>query len=167
MSGDGNTASHGPAHRTVELALAGAIGLFGALVVYGALKAGIGWSFEGPQAGFFPFYIGLCLIGATAVNIWQVMSGITPAKIFAEWDQLRQVASVAIPTAVYIVLIAYIGIYVSSVLLIAYFMMRISSYGWLRTVIVAISVPLLTFIVFERWFLVALPKGPLEAMLGF
>jgi hypothetical protein len=28
-------------------------------------------------------------------------------------------------------------------------------------------VPLITFVVFEQWFLVPLPKGPIEAWLGF
>jgi putative tricarboxylic transport membrane protein len=32
---------------------------------------------------------------------------------------------------------------------------------------VAIGVPLAFFVVFERWFLVPLPKGPIEAALGF
>jgi putative tricarboxylic transport membrane protein len=28
-------------------------------------------------------------------------------------------------------------------------------------------VPLATFLIFERWFLLPLPKGPIEAYLGF
>jgi hypothetical protein len=32
---------------------------------------------------------------------------------------------------------------------------------------VALGVPLVFFFVFERWFVVPLPKGPLEALLGF
>ena len=32
---------------------------------------------------------------------------------------------------------------------------------------VGIGVPLALFLMFERWFLVPLPKGPLEALLGF
>ena len=166
MSGDVNAASHGPAHRKIELAFAGLIGLFGVAVVYGAWLAGIGWGFEGPKAGFFPFIIGLGIIGATAVNIWQGLRG-SKTKAFAEWDQLKQVAAVTLPIAVYIALIPYLGIYVSSVFLIAYFMMKISDYGPVRTAIISIAVPLLTFFVFERWFLVSLPKGPLEAMLGY
>jgi hypothetical protein len=27
--------------------------------------------------------------------------------------------------------------------------------------------PLTTFVLFERWFLVPLPKGPIERLLGF
>jgi putative tricarboxylic transport membrane protein len=166
MSGDGNAANQGPAHRSIELAFAGLMGLFGIAVVYGAWRAGIGWGFEGPKAGFFPFIIGLGLIGATAVNIWQGLQG-SETKVFAEWDQLKQVGVVTLPIAIYIALIPFLGIYVSSVLLIAYFMMKISDYGPVRTAIIAIAVPFLTFLVFERWFLVALPKGPLETMLGY
>ncbi len=166
MSGDGNTADQGPAHRTIELAVAAGIGIFAILVVYGALQAGIGWGFEGPKAGFFPFIMGTILIVATAVNIWHGLQG-SSTKVFADWSSLKQVGAVTVPIAVYIALIPYIGIYIASAILIAYFMLRISSYGIVRTAIVSISVPLITFLVFERWFLVALPKGPLEAMLGY
>ena len=166
MSGDGKAAEQGPAHRTIELAFAGLMGLFAIAVVIGALRAGIGWGFEGPKAGFFPFIMGVGLIGATAVNIWHGLQG-SKTKVFAEWDQLKQVGAVTLPIVVYIVLIPYLGIYVASVLLIAYFMMKISDYGIVRTAIISIAVPLLTFFVFERWFLVSLPKGPLETMLGY
>jgi len=166
MSGDGNAADQGPAHRTIELVFAGLMGLFAIAVVVGALQAGIGWGFEGPKAGFFPFIMGVGLIGATAVNLWHGFQG-SKSKVFAEWDQLKQVGAVTLPIVVYIALIPYLGIYVASVLLIAYFMMKISDYGIVRTAIVSISVPLITFLVFERWFLVALPKGPLETMLGY
>jgi len=166
MSGDGNAADQGPAHRTIELAVAAGIGIFAILVVYGALQAGIGWGFEGPKAGFFPFIMGTILLGATAMNIWHGFQG-SRTKVFADWDSLKQVGAVTVPIAVYIVLIPYIGIYIASAILIAYFMQRISSYSILRTAIISISVPLITFLVFERWFLVALPKGPLEAMLGY
>jgi putative tricarboxylic transport membrane protein len=166
MSGDGNTAGQGPAHRTIELAVAAGIGLFAILVVYGALQAGIGWGFEGPKAGFFPFIMGTILIAATAVNLWNAHKG-SRTQVFSDWDSLKRVGAVTIPIAVYLVLIPYIGIYIASAILIAYFMTRISSYGIARTATIAILVPLITFFVFERWFLVALPKGPLEAMLGY
>lgn len=166
MSGDGNAADQGPAHRTVELAVAAAIGLFAIIVIFGALQAGIGWGFEGPKAGFFPFIIGLILLVATVVNIWHGWQGST-TKVFSQWGELQQVWSVTWPIAVFVAIIPFIGIYFAAAMLIAFFMMRISSYGPIRTALVSICVPLITFIVFERWFLVALPKGPIEAMLGY
>jgi hypothetical protein len=40
-------------------------------------------------------------------------------------------------------------------------------FRWYGAAAVAFGVPLALFLVFERWFLVPLPKGPLEAMLGY
>jgi putative tricarboxylic transport membrane protein len=167
MSDDRNTAASGPSQRNVEIGLAILIGIFGLTIIGGAIKAGIGWGFDGPQAGFFPFYVGLLDVVASAVTLYQELTATGSKKIFADWGQLKQVLSVAIPTLVYIIMIAFLGIYVSSVALIAYFMLVISSFGYLRTALIAILVPLLTFVVFEKWFLVALPKGPLERMLGY
>jgi hypothetical protein len=56
--------------------------------------------------------------------------------------------------------------YVSSGLLIAVFMKWLGRYGWPLVLIISIGVPVITFLMFERWFLVPLPKGPLEDWLG-
>jgi hypothetical protein len=34
-------------------------------------------------------------------------------------------------------------------------------------IVLAVSVPVLTFMIFELWFLVPMPKGPLEDWLGY
>ena len=51
-------------------------------------------------------------------------------------------------------------------LLIGVFMKWLGRYRWLLVLAVAIGVPVVTFVVFERWFLVPLPKGPVEEWLG-
>ena len=38
------------------------ITLFGVIVIFGSVKAGINWGAEGPRAGFFPFYIGIFIV---------------------------------------------------------------------------------------------------------
>jgi hypothetical protein len=73
---------------------------------------------------------------------------------------------VVIPTTIYVFAVPVIGMYVSSALLIAVFMKWIGRYSWPMVLIIAAGVPVLTFILFERWFLVPLPKGPLEDWLG-
>ena len=60
-----------------------------------------------------------------------------------------------------------IGIYVTSAVLIGFFMRWFGRYGWVLVLAIAIGIPLVTFVVFERWFLVPLPKGPIEEYLGF
>ena len=71
------------------------------------------------------------------------------------------------PTCVYVLGIYLIGIYFASALFIAYFMKRHGDFRWPLLAGVSIGVPLALFMLFERWFLVSLPKGPIERLLGF
>jgi len=157
--------SEGPSHKAVEGAVTGLIGLFGVLIIAGSLQAGINWGAEGPKAGFFPFYIGICILISTAINLWNLYREETNG-LFAEWHALRQVLSVLIPTTIYAAAIPFLGLYVCSVVLIAWFMKTLGKYGWLLVLAVAIGMPVITYFVFEKWFLVPLPKGPLEEWLG-
>jgi hypothetical protein len=156
----------GPSHRSVEIGVALFIALLAVTGIVGALKVGTGWGAEGPKAGFFPFYISLIVLLSCAVNLVRVLREFTGREVFAEWGQLRAVLSVVIPTTVYVFAVPILGMYVSSALLIAVFMKWIGRYSWSKVAAIAISVPILTFILFEFWFLVPLPKGPLEDWLG-
>lgn len=157
--------SAGPTHKVVEAGVALLIAAFGVIVIIGSLKAGINWGAEGPRAGFFPFYVGVAILAASAVNLWHAVRD-DDARPFAEWSQLRQVTSVVVPTAIYVGSIPFVGLYAASMLFIGWFMRRLGGYGWLVTAGVALGMPILTYLVFERWFLVPLPKGPIEDWLG-
>ncbi len=161
------TGGAGPSHRGVEAGVAVVIGIFGVIAVIGSLQVGIGWADDGPRAGFFPFYIGLLIIISAVANLIQLFASGNDYGTFATWDQLGKVLSVTIPTAIYVGIMPYIGIYVASALLIGLFMFWLGKYRWHIALSVALLVPVLTFVIFERWFLVPLPKGPLERLLGF
>ena len=156
----------GPSQRGAETGVAIGMAVFALIVIGGGIQAGIGWGVEGPRAGFFPFYVGVAIMLASVVNFFQARTEPADDR-FASWGQLRQVLSVVVPTAVYVAIIPWIGIYVSSVLLIAFFMKRLGNYGWHLIGAIAVGVPLAAFLVFEKWFLVPLPKGPLEDWLGY
>jgi hypothetical protein len=155
--------------RWPELLVAGALMIIGAMVIADAQRVGTGWDeFDGPRSGYFPFYIGCLLLGASS---WTALRTLLRWKrenpAFVERAQLASVWSITWPMTLYVVAIGFIGIYVASALLIGFFMLRHGQ--WRRPVValVAGGVPLSLFMVFERWFLVALPKGPIEALLGF
>ncbi|MBX9648865.1 MAG: tripartite tricarboxylate transporter TctB family protein [Xanthobacteraceae bacterium] len=155
----------GPTHKTVEAGITLLIALFGVVVIIGSLKAGINWGAEGPRAGFFPFYVGLFIVVSSAINLRDVLRGENDG-LFAEWGQLRQVMSVVIPTTIYVGAIPFTGLYVASMIFIGWFMRWLGKYNWLTVTAVAIGMPVVTYFIFERWFLVPLPKGPLEEWLG-
>ena len=157
----------GPTHRAAEMAVAVLMALFACVVIAGSLQAGIGWGAEGPKAGFFPFYVGLTILLSSIINFGTVVRERSDQRLFAQWSQLAKVMSILVPTAVYVALIPWIGIYVASMFLIAAFMKWLGNYGWGMVAAIAIGVPLVTFLVFEQWFLLPLPKGPIEEYLGF
>jgi hypothetical protein len=166
MSDKSHPAADGPSHRIVELGVAVFTALFALIVLAGAWRVGIGWGVEGPKAGFFPFYVGLFILGGSIVNFVNVIAAGPSDKLFAEWGQLRQVLSVVIPAAIYVALIPSLGIYLCSIVIIALFMRWLGSYGWSLTAVIAFGVPLFFYFMFEKWFLVPLPKGPIEELLG-
>jgi putative tricarboxylic transport membrane protein len=165
MSDTPHSADGGPSQWAVEIGVAVAMLIFAAIVIYGALLAGINWGAEGPRAGFFPFYVGLLILVASLFNLWRTLMD-PPKRVFAEWGQLRQVVSVIVPLAIYVALVPWLGLYVSSLLLIAVFMKWLGRYGWGLVAPLAIGVPAAAYVMFEKWFLVPLPKGPIEDLLG-
>lgn len=155
----------GPSHRRVEMGVAIAMIVFGLVVIAGSLQVGIGWGADGPRSGFFPFYLGVVVIVTSAVNLAQAAL-IQRGKHFAQWDELRQVWAVLVPATVYVLVMPWTGIYAVSVVLITYFMMRLGRYSFYFAAGVALIVMIAVYLTFERWFLVPLPKGPIEDLLG-
>ncbi|MCU0926337.1 MAG: tripartite tricarboxylate transporter TctB family protein [Hydrogenophaga sp.] len=153
--------------RWPELLMAGFLFAVAVLVIVDSIRVGRGWGDDGPKSGYFPFYIGLMLAGASGwILLSQLRRWSRDTAVFAEHEQLRLVMAVLVPMVVYVALIFGLGIYIASALLIGYFMLRYGRYRWAVTLPLAIGVPLFFFVVFERWFLVMLPKGPIERMLG-
>ena len=158
----GALAGNGPSHRGVEIGVAVATAVFGLITILGSLQVGINWGAEGPRSGFFPFWVGIVIVGGSAINLALALLEHVTGKLFAEWGQLREVLRVVIPTTIYVAIIPYLGIYVASLVLIAVFMKWLGRYGWLLTLAVSLGVVVATYFLFERWFLIPLPKGPLE-----
>jgi putative tricarboxylic transport membrane protein len=154
--------------RTMELIVAGLLMLIASLVMYDSSRVGAGWAFDGPQAGYFPFYVSLIMFLASAATFTVNLFSRTPdLSNFVARPAFRQVLNVLVPTAVYLVVMYHLGIYVASALYIGFFMMWLGKYPIGKAAPIAIAIPLILFWLFEIAFLIPLPKGPLEAALGF
>jgi putative tricarboxylic transport membrane protein len=142
--------------------------ILGAIVIYDSARLGFGWQeVHGPRPGYFPFYIGLIICIASLVNIvFALRVKAADNKTFVEVGQLKMVLTVLIPTALYAFLVTWIGIYVSSVLFIGFFMRWLGKYPWWKVALVSVTTVVVFYFIFEVWFKVPLPKGPLETLLG-
>jgi hypothetical protein len=153
--------------KAVEIGVAALVFLFGAVVVFDSIRIGARWGEDGPQPGYFPFYVGLSIcVASVTILVRALRDPALAAKSFVSRESLKKILTVLVPTVVYVALIKYLGFYVASTLYIAYFMWALGRYPWIKIVPVAAGVSVVFFLIFEVWFLVPLPKGPLEAALG-
>ena len=154
-------------HWTMEAVVALALFALGALVMFDSARIGARWADDGPQAGYFPFYVGLILCAASAVTLFtDLRRSLARGHSFVSIGQLRLILRLLVPFAVFVVAVKPLGIYVASAVFIAYFMLRVGDFARWLTVAVPVGTVVLLFMMFERWFKVPLPKGPLESLLG-
>lgn len=158
--------------KSAEIVVAVLFFLAGALVVYDSLRLGAKWAEDGPEAGYFPFIVGAIICISALVNFAAMFAWARGTdKPFVEVGQLKMVLAVLVPTAIYVLLIGGIGpipglgIYVASILFIGFFMRWLGKYEWWKLAAVSIGNSVFFFVIFEMWFKIPLPKGPLEALL--
>jgi putative tricarboxylic transport membrane protein len=152
--------------RVADLVVAAGLALLGGLVVYDALRLGIGWGTDGPKSGFFPFWLAVGLIGCSLVVFARALAT-RGARPFVADGAIRPVLKMLVPAVGYVVVMQAVGLYVASALYMAIYMRWIGRHPWPAVSAVAIGFAVVTFVVFERWFLVPMPKGPLETWLGY
>jgi putative tricarboxylic transport membrane protein len=151
--------------RPAELIVALGLCAFGAVVVVDSLRLGNGWAPDGPEAGFYPFYVGLVLCAASAaVVLGNLRKGSGPP--FVRKLEARRVRAVLVPSFAYAVAIFWLGMHVASLFFLVAFTRHLGRYSWLRSTTTSVIIVACFFCLFELWLEVPLPKGPLEAWLG-
>ena len=161
-------AGRGLSHSAVDAIAAVAIFLVGVVMMVDNYKLGAGWAPDGPESGYFPFRIGAILCIASVVVLLRTLFGKAGKReLFVSWERFKLVLMVLVPTALFVLAIQFVGIYVASTLFIGAFMRVMDKYSWLKTLAVSVGVNLTLFWMFEIQFMVPLPKGPLEALFGY
>ena len=151
----------------LEIAVASFTGALGALVAYGSTEFGTGWGDAGPQAGYFPFYIGIIIMMASAgVLLQALIQHRDRREAFLTHEQGRRILSFFGPMLAFVFLAHFLGLYVSLALYLFGAMVFQGGYRPLKAALISLASPLIFYAVFERWFQVPLLKGPLEAFLG-
>lgn len=163
-----NSSKGGLSTKWAEIIVGVIIFSLGTLVIVDSIRVGIGWAPEGPRAGYFPFYIGVFLCICSA---WIVLTTFFSKKpdisAFVGPGKFKLVLSVLFPAIAFVIAIYFVGIYVASVFFIGIFMRWQGKFGLSKILPVSLLPPIIMFLLFEVWFLVPLPKGPLEAMFGY
>ncbi|MBM4438839.1 MAG: tripartite tricarboxylate transporter TctB family protein [Candidatus Rokubacteria bacterium] len=152
--------------RVADVVTAAVLFLLGGVVVFDAVRLGVGWGSDGPQSGFFPFWLAVIAMASCLAIIVQAARRSDGAP-FLTREQARPVLKVLVPAVGLVLATHAVGLYVAAALYMGVYMRWIGGHRWVTVVALGVGIPLVTFVIFERWFLVPLPKGPLEAWLGY
>jgi putative tricarboxylic transport membrane protein len=158
--------------RVLDSMTAALLMLLSAIVIYDALRLGFGWGAEGPQSGFFPFWLAVLLALVSIVLFLQALRK-RSGEPFVTRDRFVPVLQVLGPLAGFVILTdppgpwSGLGLYVAAGLYLGFYMRWVGRHDWRTVVALATSVPVITFLIFETWFLVPMPKGPVEAWFGY
>ena len=144
----------------MEIVIAALLIAIGLVVAWDSYRLGSGWGSEGPRAGYFPLRLGLILAGCGAIILGQaVWKRKQLGERFVEEGKMRPVLTVALPTAAYVALTAWQGIYGASALFIVGFMIFVGRFPWWKALITALATSLILLWMFEVVFQTPLPKN--------
>lgn len=152
--------------RTLEIVTSLCILAIGSVVMWDSSRIGAGWGVDGPQSGYFPFYIGLLMNIASLVNLGLALKS-DKSESFVSKVQIKLVMAIFLPCLAYVAIMQWVGLYVASIIFISLFMRLQGKFSVLKSALTALIVVAVLFVMFEIWFKVPLIKGPLEAALGF
>lgn len=167
-------------NRTVEILVALILLGLAALVIRENYKLGIAWKeAEGPSPGYFPFYIGILLAAASAVNLFKALFlGAGKGVTFVSRQAFGKILMILVPLLIYVtavgginafgVYVPGVGIYIASALYIVAYMVFMGGYRIDKAAAVGVSAILIVYWLFEKKFLVPLPKAdpPFELVDG-
>jgi hypothetical protein len=158
--------------RGLNLATAAVLLLLSGIVLYDALRLGMGWGYDGPKSGFFPFWLAALLAAISAVLLVQALLERSD-KPFVTRERFVPVLKVLLPLAGFVVLTdppgpwSGVGLYLAAGVYLGFYMRWVGHHRWRAVLLLSVLIPVVAFVVFEIWFLVPMPKGPVEAWLGY
>jgi hypothetical protein len=153
--------------KTMEIVTALLTAGAGLAICYGSWRSGIGWSDTGPEAGYFPFYIGvLVILGSLVTLLRSVFFYQHEGEVFLDIERAKPVLGFFLPVVAFIVVSLLLGLYVGTALYIFGSMKWQGGYRWWISALAALVVTALFYLVFEMGFQVPLLKGPIESWLG-
>jgi putative tricarboxylic transport membrane protein len=138
------------------------------LVAWESLQLNVGWGLNGPEGGFFPFWLAVGLGGCCIVSLAQAIWHVAPAlrQPFVKPGGWVLLLKVLLPATTMVLLTELIGLYPAAALYIAFYMRWIGRYDWPLILAVSVCIPLGSYFLFDKWFLLPMPKGWWGAYFG-
>lgn len=154
--------------RAVDIAVSLLLLALAALLGWDSWRIGNSWAPDGPQAGYFPFYLAVMMALASLFGLAKtILRGHFAGEAFVTREPFIRVMQVFLPTLAFCIAIQFLGLYVASFFLVAGFMWWVGKIAAWISLLTGFVFTAVMFMTFEVAFNVIMPKGPLEAAFGY
>lgn len=155
--------------QRAETACALILLLLAGVVAREAIRLDIGWGDIGPKGGFFPFWLSVLLALSSLkilISSFSRHNG-NNARPFTTRNQLWLVLTVLVPIVLVVPSITVVGFYLTAFFYLALYIWWTGKKPWFVVLSISILFPVSIYLIFEKWFLIPLPKGMVEPYLPF
>ncbi len=154
--------------KRADLIVSAILALFSIYLMVKSAELPVGWlPGEGPGGGAFPFWLALAMLICSVLiflrNVMRLSVEGRATEIFMDREAVRLFVVVLISLSAMIGLIHIIGVYFSVPLFMVFYMRWFGGHSWKKTISVAVTMTVGTFILFEKILLIILPKGLTES----
>lgn len=155
--------------QRAETACAIVLLVLAGVVAREAIRLEIGWGDIGPKGGFFPFWLAVILaLSSLSVLIQSIKRrGQTSGGAFLPREKRGLLFTVLVPIALVVPLIYTVGFYITGFLYLTLYIWWTGRKAWWVNLSISVLFPVAIYFIFEKWFLIPLPKGLLESYLPF
>jgi hypothetical protein len=154
--------------RTVDIVVAVALLCIGVLVGVDTFRLGAGWGMEGPRPGFFPFSMAILVMFGCVTVIRQALKGASSlkgAKPFVPAGAMKPVLTVLIPACGMVLVTEVVGLYIAAMIYLTGYIRIVGGYRWRTVLLISIPIPLISYWVFDKLFLIPMPMGMFGAQI--
>ena len=147
--------------RIADLLVALFLLALGVGVLVQAESVGTGWLRGRPESGFLPYWLGVALIFLCLLLLAQILWrwSRTTEPFFANPEGMWSVLKVTGTALLVLPLIYYVGFYAAAIIYMLIYTRWVGKHRWYSAILLSIGIPIGTYVVFERWLLILLPRG--------
>jgi putative tricarboxylic transport membrane protein len=149
----------GGTRRGWEIGVAVAFVVLALVVVVESIRLGAGYTFAGPEPGFFPFWAAVPLVVTAGIGLWQSFRLPGGMPIFESSEEVGDLLKVGIPLAGALIGMAWLGFYLATAAYVGFFTAWYGRYPWWAVMAAAVLSPVIFYLVFEQAFTIPLPKS--------
>jgi putative tricarboxylic transport membrane protein len=135
--------------------------LFGAFLIFESRKYSMG-TIDNPGPGFLPFLLGIAIVSMSIVlliRVWKKMKTQDQTTSWPERKGLIRISLIFIVIVLFTALLETTG-YILNVFVLFLILLRpVGKQKWLWTLSISIGATLASYLLFDRWLMLPLPRG--------